>query len=135
MDAGWPGSIASGQPTTLHKWCDDEKSRAHCLWGTKVSVVGYVDRDGKDIGPIDPEIGWHKTKRLDALRAFSRLREKIPTTGGVVKNMAYVKVRTMDNEEHVVDTKVVFKIRYPSLQVSGVPDSIDPDGNTDLSTA
>jgi hypothetical protein len=39
-----------------------------------------------------------------------------------------VSIQLFDNKLKVVPASVLVLIRYPSLRLSGVPDSIDPDG-------
>ena len=113
------------------KFCDEEENDQHCFWGTPVKVLKFADET-----PIDKTqwvaVSKKKIKKMnfgnsatqDALLGSSRvLKQLTPGTPNIE-----VKVQMYDQQYKVVPAKVLMLITYPSLRLSGVPESIDPDG-------
>ena len=124
-------------PNYRTKWCEDDETDYLCFWGTPVKVLGYANDAYETPTVIDSEawkvLSKSKIKKMkfdlnstkNSLLETSRVIKKLSSeTGGMTK----VKIQMYDKSISIVPTKDLILIRYPSLRVSGVPESIDPDG-------
>jgi hypothetical protein len=118
------------------KWCDDFDNDQHCFWGTPVKVLGFADGPNDAPSLIDSD-QWQvlskekiekmkfesnstRSSLLDATRIVKVLTPEAPKTT--------VKVQMYDKTFKLVSADLLVLITYPSLRLSGVPDSIDPEG-------
>ena len=123
------------------QWCDDDdENRQHCFWGTPVKVLGFVTETSEPLIPISDEQWVAVTKRSIKFMEFkaSKTKNSLLQSDRLLKKLtpdtpdARVKIQMYDKSVLIVKAKGLMSVRYPSLRVSGVPNSIDPDGgNTD----
>ena len=115
------------------KWCEETPENArHCFWGTPVKVLGWEEEptsispeswkvlDKNDIKRMAFQSNHTKNSLLDSHRTVKTLSADQPNR--------MVSIQLFNNKLKVVPASVLVLIRYPSLRLSGVPDSIDPDG-------
>ena len=128
-------SINANSPDYRASWCDDEDTDQHCFWGSPVKVLGFaadsydtptlinpdqwIEVSKKKIKSMNFQVNKTKNSLLDASRILKAIDPEAP---------AMVKIQMYDQTIKIVPTKDLIMIRYPSLRLSGVPDSIDPDG-------
>ena len=128
---------APTMPNYRTKWCEDDETDQLCFWGTPVKVLGFALE--VDDGMTTPALKKHwepmskakikkmrfefnstKNALLDANRVVTKLTPETP--------LRTVKIQMYDNKVLIVPAKDLIGIRYPAFRLSGVPDTIDPDG-------
>jgi hypothetical protein len=115
------------------KWCEETPENArHCFWGTPVKVLGWDEEPSS----ISPE-SWKVMEKIEIKKmAFlsNHTKNSLLDSHRTVKTLSagqpnrMVSIQLFDKKLKVVPASVLVLIRYPSLRLSGVPDSIDPDG-------
>ena len=118
------------------KWCDDLDNDQHCFWGTPVKVLGYAQDPYEAPELINPDEWKVMTKKTIKSMNFrsNRTKTSLLDSQRTLKTLKaepldkLVKIQMYDKKFKVVPAHLLITIRYPSLRLSGVPDSIDPEG-------
>ena len=136
------------------KWCDTDDTDQHCFWGTPVQVLGFANSFDEEVVPIGAKEWMLVTSKSIGKLEFQGIQEvrdpitlEVTSSGPktatknslmgptrVVKRLrpdapnSKVKIQMYDKKMKIVPVKDLILIKYPSLRLSGVPDSIDPNG-------